>query len=119
MKTHFLGQLAESFGSLGHVGERSFLYRGIALTALLLSADRSSMRGTLDRVSPELVLVDPRLSIEARAQLVAQDETLARLPSTAPKSELPPPLAWGTALESSADQHVRAALRRITELSEV
>jgi hypothetical protein len=77
------------------------------------------MRGMRDRVSPELVLVDPRLSVEARAQLVAQDETLALLPSTTPKSELPPPLAWSTALESSADQHVRAALRRITELSEV
>ena len=77
------------------------------------------MRGTLDRVSPELVLVDSRLSIEARAQLSERDETLARLPSRPLKSELPPPLAWSIAPESWADRQVRAALRRITELSEV
>jgi len=55
----------------------------------------------VESVSPELVLIDPRLAIDARARLPAPDDTLARLE---------PDLATSI---------VAAALRRITELSEV
>jgi len=58
----------------------------------------------VESVSPELVLIDPRLAIDARARLVAPNDTLARLE---------PDLATSIAEERAA------ALRRITKLSEV
>ena len=58
----------------------------------------------VESVSPELVLIDPRLAIDARARLSAPDDTLARLE---------PDLATSIAEKKAA------ALRRITELSEV
>jgi hypothetical protein len=73
-----------------------------------------------DVVSPELVLIDPRLAMGARALLSDSDETLARLgqrsPLNKPESLLP---VWNVDPKSSADEDVSAALRRITELSEV
>jgi hypothetical protein len=58
----------------------------------------------VESVSPELVLIDPRLAIDARARLSAPDDTLARLE---------PDLATSIAEKKAA------ALRRITELSDV
>ncbi len=58
----------------------------------------------VESVSPELVLIDPRLAIEARAQLSDPDDTLGRLE--------PDPA-------TSIAEETAAALRRITELSEV
>ena len=58
----------------------------------------------VESVSPELVLIDPRLAIDARARLSAPDDTLA---------QLEPDLATSIAEKKAA------ALRRITELSDV
>ncbi len=74
----------------------------------------------LEIMSPELVLVDPRLSTRARKLLADPGETLARMgrrPSQSHARELES--AANADLASSSDEDVGAALRRITELSEV
>lgn len=98
------------------------------LTSARLPADESRVTAVvdllaspqLDVVSPELVLIDPRLAMGARALLSDPDETLARLGQRSPlnKAELLLPV-WNVDPTSSADEDVSAALRRITELSDV
>ena len=71
-------------------------------------------------VSPELVLVDPRLATDARGLLSHADDTVAqpeRRSSLDPAEPLPSVESVGPT--SSADEEVAEALRRITELSEV
>ena len=74
----------------------------------------------LELLSPELALVDPRLSLHARTLLVDPGETLAQIVRT-PTPPLGRELESGTNVDpaSSEEEDVAAALRRITELSEV
>jgi hypothetical protein len=70
-------------------------------------------------VSPELVLVDPRLATDARGLLSDPDDTVARLEQQSSLDSAEPPLpAESVDPGSSTDEEVTAALRRITELSE-
>jgi hypothetical protein len=70
-------------------------------------------------VSPELVLVDPRLATDARGLLSDPDDTVARLEQESSLESADPPLPVGSVDPgSSLDEEVTAALRRITELSE-
>ncbi len=79
-----------------------------------------SVRAELEILSPELVLVDPRLSIGARNLLADPEDTLARILRR-------PTLGHGRRFTSgtnadpaaSTDEDIGAARRRITELSEV
>jgi hypothetical protein len=73
--------------------------------------------GTGDLLSPELVLVDPHLALGARALLSDPDDTLARLGQRPTNGVSPPRAAIVDPTLSSED--VGAALRRITELSEL
>lgn len=74
----------------------------------------------LEIVSPELVLVDPRLAADTRGLLADPDDTVARLEQPSSLDPAEPPLPVGSlGPGSSADEEVVAALRRITELSEV
>ncbi len=78
------------------------------------------MSATGELVSPELVLVDPRLAIGARALLSEREGMLARLGPQSPPNQPEPLLpVWNVDPASSADEGISAALRRITELSEV
>jgi hypothetical protein len=71
-------------------------------------------------VSPELVLVDPRLATDARGRLSDPDDTVERLEHQAsPDSEEPPRPVESVDPGSSADEEVTGALRRITELLDV
>ncbi len=79
-----------------------------------------SVPAALEILSPELVLVDPRLSIAARNLLAEPGDTLARIgrrPTPGHGRELTSGTNAGPA--SSTEEDVGAALRRITELSEV
>lgn len=75
------------------------------------------MPSTNDLVSPELVLIDSRLAIDARKTLSEPDDTLLRLgqPSLAKRR---PSTSSGHA-PFSTDEEFSAALRRIVELSDV
>jgi hypothetical protein len=57
-----------------------------------------------ETLSPELVLVDPRLSADARACLADPDDTLTQL---------------GPTHVTSAEQETAAALRRISQIAEL
>jgi hypothetical protein len=93
---------------------------GSADTSHMAAAAELGASAQLESVSPELVLVDPRLAVGARALLSDPEDTLARLGQGFPGSQAEPPLlAWKVDPASSADEEVGAALRRITELSEV
>jgi hypothetical protein len=71
-------------------------------------------------VSPELVLVDPRLATDARGLLAHADDTVVRLEQQSSLDSAEPPLSVARVdAGSSADEEVASALRRITELSEV
>jgi hypothetical protein len=71
-------------------------------------------------VSPELVLVDPRLATDARGLLSDPDDTVARLEQQSSLDSADPPLAVKSVDPgSSTDEEVAAALRRTTERSEV
>lgn len=74
----------------------------------------------LEILSPELALVDPRLSLHARTLLGEPGEAIAQIART-PTPPLGRELESGTNVDpaSSAEEDVAAALRRITELSEV
>ena len=79
-----------------------------------------SVSAELEILSPELVLVDPRLSIGARNLLADSKDTLARI-ARRPTRSHGRELTSGTNADpaSSTEEDVGAALRRITELSEV
>ena len=71
-------------------------------------------------VSPELVLVDPRLATDAREQLFGSDNRVARLEhEPSPDSAEPPLPVQSVEPRSSSDEELAAALRRITALSDV
>ena len=74
----------------------------------------------LEILSPELALVDSRLSLQARTLLGEPGEAIAQIARTA-TPPLGRELESGTNVDpaSSAEEDVAAALRRITELSEV
>ena len=74
----------------------------------------------LEIVSPELVLVDPRLAADTRGLLSDPDDTVARLEQQSSLDSAEQPLPVGSVDRGfSADEEVVAALRRITELSAV
>ncbi len=79
-----------------------------------------SVPAELQILSPELVLVDPRLSILARKLLADSGETLARMGRRRTPSHARE-LDAGTSADpaSANEEKVAGALRRITELSEV
>jgi hypothetical protein len=71
-------------------------------------------------VSPELVLVDPRLATDARGLLSDPDDTLGRRePQPSLDSAAPPLPVDSVDRGSSADEEVVGAQQRLTELSEV
>jgi hypothetical protein len=71
-------------------------------------------------VSPELVLVDPRLATDARGLLSDPEDTVARLERQSSRDSAERPLPVESVDPgSSADEEVAGALWRLTELSEV
>lgn len=86
----------------------------------MAETDRMRTSAQPEIVSPELVLVDPRLAMGARALLSDPDDTLARLEQHSSLDPAEPPLpVLSVDPGSAADEEVAEALRRITELSEV
>ncbi|MBA2633627.1 MAG: hypothetical protein H0U86_11615 [Chloroflexi bacterium] len=86
----------------------------MAAAAELLTTGRSEV------VSPELVLVDPRLAMEARAALQNPHDTFARLEQRLPVGQATPQAVVPSAdRASTTDEEIGAARRRISELSEV
>ena len=75
------------------------------------------MPSTDDLVSPELVLIDSRLAIDARKTLSEPDDTLVRLGQ--PPSAEPRLSTSRTDAPFWVDDEFSAALRRIVELSDV
>ena len=72
-------------------------------------------------VSPELVLVDPRLATDVRGPLSNPDDTLERLEQGSSLDSAEPPLHVERRVDpgSSADEEVAAARQRLTEHSEL
>jgi len=71
-------------------------------------------------VSPELALVDPRLATAARALLFHPEDTFARVGHLSRMSRAQASVPVSNAAQaSSVEEEIGAALRRITELSEV
>jgi hypothetical protein len=71
-------------------------------------------------VSPELVLVDPRLATDARGLLSDPDDTVAQREQQSSLDSAEPPLPVECVdPSSSTDEEAAGALRRLTELSEV
>jgi hypothetical protein len=101
----------------------------------LLSRDRPSFEGYKSRmaptshmlspaqseiVSPELVLVDPRLATDARGLLSDPDDTVTRLEQEpSPDSAEPHLPVESVEAGSSANEEVAGARQRLTALSEV
>jgi len=74
----------------------------------------------LEIVSPELVLVDPRLAMSARTLLSDPEDTLARLEQQSSLDRAEPPLpVLSVDRGFSADEELAGAVQRISELSEV
>jgi hypothetical protein len=92
--------------------------RGISLcmvpTSHMLSPAQSEI------VSPELVLVDPRLATDARGLLSDSDDTVARLEQEPSLDSAEPRLPVESVDPgSSADKEVAGARQRLNKLSEV
>jgi hypothetical protein len=86
----------------------------MAATGNMLSPDQPEI------MSPELVLVDPRLATHALGLLSDSDETVARLEQQSSLNSAEPPLPVESVDPgSSADEEVAGALQRITALSEL
>lgn len=83
----------------------------------MVAAGRTPSHAKSEIVSPELVLVDPRLAAEARELQSGQQDAAARLEQL-DSDELP---VRSERVEPclAGDEEVAEALRRITELSEV
>lgn len=75
----------------------------------------------LEIVSPELVLVDPRLATDIRGLLSNLDDTLERLEQESSLDSAEPPLLVERNVNpgSSGNEEVAAARRRLTERSEL
>ncbi len=102
-------------------GRRALIEVGCATDRTSVSAAQDDfLPAELKIVSPELVLVDPRLSIRARKLLADPGETLARMGRRRTPSHARE-LDAGTSADpaSANEEEVAGALRRITELSEV
>jgi hypothetical protein len=84
----------------------------------LVATGRTPGHAESEIVSPELVLVDPRLAKYARGLLSGPDDTVGveQRPSLDAETPL---LSERVAIGSSADEEVAEALQRITALSEV
>ena len=70
-------------------------------------------------VSPELVLVDPRLAKDARARLSGLDDTAALVHEASQDSTELSLHAESVATGSASDEEIAAARRRLTESSEL
>jgi hypothetical protein len=85
----------------------------------MAATDHSSAEPEI--VSPELVLVDPRLARDLRGPPSNPDDTLERLEQESSLDSAEPPLLVERSVDpgSSADEEIAAARRRLTESSEL